>query len=100
MTDTKKIEHRKSATHIHEHVERFAVAGLQGPQSTMFSIAMGRDAAEVVSETLDGGQLTLNEDDILTYRLDVATITMSETAARGLVELLSSMLANQPKRED
>lgn len=99
MAETIKIPHRKSVNHIDEYVERFAVAGLQSPTGTTFSISMGRDVAEVLSESVVNGQLTLQEDSICHYRLDVANITISEATARGLVELLTNMLANQPPRE-
>ena len=95
--EVKKIPHRKSQNHITEYIDRVSIAAAQSPNGTVFNISMGRDVADILHETVVGDTTTLTEDSIDAYRLNVATISMSEESAKSLAELILQMINSKPQ---
>lgn len=95
--EAKKIQHRKSDNHINEYVDRVSIAAVQSPAGTTFNISMGRDVADILHETVVGEATMLTEESIDAYRMNVATISMSEQSAKSMAELIMQMINNKPQ---
>lgn len=101
LLNVQKLEHRKSPTHTQDYADRVNILVSDTPgMSKMVTLVFGRDVAEIqveqVIQTAEGKSV-MTPTEVTAYRHELASITLPESAARGLAESLLASLSNKNK---